>query len=79
MPKKRAEIQDADERFVRVIVGLHKLSQWAKEAGITEKELIREARRRYCRLAQTVSVGKRSRHHRKGTHKGSEKAAQVDG
>jgi len=47
MPKKRAEFQDADERFVRVIVGLHKLSRWAKEAGITEKELIKEARRQW--------------------------------
>ena len=52
MPKKRAEIQDADERFVRVIVGLHKLSQWAKEAGITEKELIREARRQRKLMAK---------------------------
>mgnify|MGYP000409087922 FL=1 len=52
MPKKRAEIQDADERFVRVIVGLHKLSQWAKEAGITEKELIKEARRQRKLMAK---------------------------
>jgi len=52
MPKKRAEIRDADERFVRVIVGLHKLSQWAKEAGITEKELIREARRQRKLMAK---------------------------
>jgi len=52
MPKKRAEFQDADERFVRVIVGLHKLSQWAKEAGITEKELIKEARRQRKLMAE---------------------------
>jgi hypothetical protein len=52
MPKKRAEIQDADERFVRVIVGLHKLSRWAKEAGITEKELIKEARRQRKLMAK---------------------------
>ncbi|MFA0784914.1 hypothetical protein [Fervidibacter sacchari] len=52
MPKKRAEIRDADEKFVRVIVGLHKLSQWAKEAGITEKELIREARRQRKLMAK---------------------------
>jgi hypothetical protein len=52
MPKKRAEIQDADERLVRVIVGLHKLSQWAKEAGITEKELIKEARRQRKLMAK---------------------------
>ncbi|MFA0746419.1 hypothetical protein [Fervidibacter sp.] len=52
MPKKRTEIQDADERFVRVIVGLHKLSQWAKEAGITEKELIKEARRQRKLMAK---------------------------
>jgi len=52
MPKKRTEIQDTDERFVRVIVGLHKLSQWAKEAGITEKELIKEARRQRKLMAK---------------------------
>jgi len=52
MRKKRAEIRDADEKFVRVIVGLHKLSQWAKEAGITEKELIREARRQRKLMAK---------------------------
>jgi hypothetical protein len=52
MPKKRTEIQDAEEKFVRVIVGLHKLSQWAKEAGITEKELIREARRQRKLMAK---------------------------
>ena len=52
MPKKRKEIQDAEEKFVRVIVGLHKLSQWANEAGITEKELIREARRQRKLMAK---------------------------
>ncbi|MCS3917752.1 hypothetical protein Q2T83_14730 [Fervidibacter sacchari] len=59
MPKKRAEIQDADERFVRVIVGLHKLSQWAKEAGITEKELIREARRQWKLLRKEKREGEK--------------------
>ncbi len=57
MPKKRTEIQDADERFVRVIVGLHKLSQWAKEAGITEKELIKEARRQWKLLRREKQKG----------------------
>jgi hypothetical protein len=52
MPKKQTKTWDADERFVRVIVGLHKLSQWAKEAGITEKELIREARRQRKLMAK---------------------------
>ena len=59
MPKKRAEIQDADERFVRVIVGLHKLSQWAKEAGITEKELIREAKRQWKLLRKEKREGEK--------------------
>ena len=59
MPKKRAEIQDADEKFVRVIVGLHKLSQWAKEAGITEKELIREARRQWKLLRKEKREGEK--------------------
>ncbi len=45
MARKVTKLQDADERFVRVIVGLHKLTQWAREAGITERDLIREARR----------------------------------
>jgi hypothetical protein len=31
---------------------LHKLSQWAKEAGITEKELIKEARRQRKLMAK---------------------------
>jgi hypothetical protein len=52
MPKKQTKTWDADERFVRVIVGLHKLSQWAKEAGITEKELIKEARRQRKLMAK---------------------------
>jgi hypothetical protein len=59
MPRKRAEIQDADEKFVRVIVGLHKLSQWAKEAGITEKELIREARRQWKLLRKEKREGEK--------------------
>jgi len=59
MPKKRAEIRDADEKFVRVIVGLHKLSQWAKEAGITEKELIREARRQWKLLRKEKREGEK--------------------
>ena len=52
MPKKQTKTWDADERFVRVIVGLQKLSQWAKEAGITEKELIKEARRQRKLMAK---------------------------
>jgi hypothetical protein len=52
MPKKQTKTWDADERFVRVIDGLHKLSQWAKEAGITEKELIKEARRQRKLMAK---------------------------
>ena len=59
MPRKRAEIQDADEKFVRVIVGLHKLSQWAKEAGITEKELIREARKQWKLLRKEKREGEK--------------------
>ena len=39
MPKKRTEIQDAEEKFVRVIVGLHKLSQLS-EANQVFHELI---------------------------------------
>jgi len=59
MPKKRMEIQDAEEKFVRVVVGLHKLSQWAKEAGITEKELIREARRQWKLLRKERREGEK--------------------
>ncbi len=61
MSKKRTEIQDADEKFVRVIVGLHKLSQWAKEAGITEKELIREARRQWKLLRKEKREGAKAK------------------
>jgi len=50
MARKVTKLQDADERFVRVIVGLHKLTQWAREAGITERDLIREVRRQRKRL-----------------------------
>lgn len=52
MAKKRVKFQDADERFVKVVVGLHKLSQWAREAGITERELIKEARKQRKLLAK---------------------------
>lgn len=52
MAQKKLKGQDADERFIRVIVGLHKLSQWAREEGITERDLIKEVRRQRKLLAK---------------------------